>query len=725
MAKNSKGQFEFSTWSKGEKNAYQNALAGFAGALNPTRAAAFSPAIQSRIEQAKQAVEDVFSNGRARGIAQGATFYDNNEVTAQKGTGGFHDSLDRKYGSVQIGDHRFTGPDVRPNQPFDPLQLGMQPPDLPADLYGFDQQPASAGFSLPEKETIQDVSLDFPAFNPVDYGIAPFSAKGWGQSAGLSEFYGMPDTNLGLGMPELPESIANEMGRVRAEESVKSLREQNLDRLPGVPGVPDIMDQIPGPTYPELGYGLYDNTPIPGAYDLPSPTAMQGLPGGTPGAYDLPNLADIGPLPGGIPSAWDLPNPAAFAESPSFVSEHHLGANAPNEYDFSAPSLDDRIASSLSPNFGSYSAGANAPNEYDFSAPSLADRNANAFSQDRIRDFERQSFAGNMAPNFDQMNRDLMAELSPRQAPAPAQAFTTERYTEMTPEKYTVSREVPFSAPNAMQSAYAGVDEDKFGLPSLSAVSVNPQQKEVVATPAMRTISEERTRMVPTERTRQVPVQASVRPSLPSLGPPQEISAPPSVASASPSLSGKYGSLDNYLGSVAQGNYADLPQGYNQGWAQTAFGEGPYAVNAFDDLRNSVATDFGQPKTQGLYDSMPEWAQEGIKGSLMGGVLGGPMGMLTGGLGGAARSALGIPSLQDMLKSLVSNQYPSQQQPQGGSWGGSDGWGGYMDGSGILGGLNDYSIDGLSGTIGNNFGAGWGGDPSRDGGSRYSGGGAA
>jgi hypothetical protein len=232
--------------------------------------------------------------------------------------------------------------------------------------------------------------------------------------------------------------------------------------------------------------------------------------------------------------------------------------------------------------------------------------------------------------------------------------------------------------------------------------------------------------MVPQEKTRQVPVQAPVqRAPLPALAPRPEIAAPSQAASTpSSSLSGKYGSLDNYLGSVAQGNYGDLPQGYNQGWAQTAFGEGPYAVNAFDDLRNSVATDFGQPKTAGLYDSMPEWAQEGLKGSLMGGVLGGPMGMLTGGLGGAARSAMGIPSLQDMLKSLVSNQYPSEQ-PQGGSWGGSDGWGGYMDGSGILGGLSGYSIDGLSGTIGNNFGAGWGGDPSQDGGSRYSGGGAA
>lgn len=193
---------EFSAWSPKEKNAFQNAKAGFAAALDDSVTSRFSEATRQRIDLAKQAANDVFVNGTARGLVQGATAYHNPAVTAQLGTGGWHNKLEGKYGGVQIGAHSFTGPDFRPDQPFDPITYNGQlaaPPaaapdffsdvglptgnvefigDIPDPTLGAppigridvssipDVSPASAGFSLDGATLPEGLDLGFEAISP-------------------------------------------------------------------------------------------------------------------------------------------------------------------------------------------------------------------------------------------------------------------------------------------------------------------------------------------------------------------------------------------------------------------------------------------------------------------------------------------------------------------------------------------------------------------------------
>ena len=95
---------EFSTWSPKEKSAYATATRA---AFAPEK---LSPAERKAYAQAQKAFDAVFVEGTKRGISNGATFYHNPEVTAKLGTNAFHNRLDRNYGGMDIGNHRFTGP---------------------------------------------------------------------------------------------------------------------------------------------------------------------------------------------------------------------------------------------------------------------------------------------------------------------------------------------------------------------------------------------------------------------------------------------------------------------------------------------------------------------------------------------------------------------------------------------------------------------------------------
>lgn len=194
---------EFSAWSANEKNANYNARAGFAASLNPKVASSLPAAVQERISLAQQAVDDVFNTGKARGITQGATFYDNPEVTAKLGTGGFHNRLDSKYGSVVIGDHRFTGPTFDPTRPFDPItyngMLGI-PDAAEIDLSGVAFNDNRLDDNSTQIDPVPSGSVDYmgtladpraPSIDMGNYGEAPFGIgsigpAGWADMAGMT-----------------------------------------------------------------------------------------------------------------------------------------------------------------------------------------------------------------------------------------------------------------------------------------------------------------------------------------------------------------------------------------------------------------------------------------------------------------------------------------------------------------------------------------------------------
>lgn len=218
---------EFSTWSPKEVNAYQNAKAGFMASLNPAVANQMPAAMRERVNLAQQAVNDVMVSGKARGVAQGATFYDNPAVTAKLGTGGFHNRLEDQYGSTMIGAHRFSGPDFT-DQPFDPVTYNGQlaapaaaipdtftdiglpagqvdfmgelpdpalsaPPIGQVDFAGYldaPQQPAQAGFSMTGDQFNGVFDAGFPAqaaAAPMDMGtFNDIQAAGFGETFGPS-----------------------------------------------------------------------------------------------------------------------------------------------------------------------------------------------------------------------------------------------------------------------------------------------------------------------------------------------------------------------------------------------------------------------------------------------------------------------------------------------------------------------------------------------------------
>lgn len=78
--------------------------------------------------------------------------------------------------------------------------------------------------------------------------------------------------------------------------------------------------------------------------------------------------------------------------------------------------------------------------------------------------------------------------------PREQQAMRTVTETVMRPETHTVTREVPFSQPNALQAAYEGDWADKIGV------------QRNFSTPTTRTVREQVTRNVPHTVTREVPV---------------------------------------------------------------------------------------------------------------------------------------------------------------------------------------------------------------------------
>jgi hypothetical protein len=127
----------------------------------------------------KEAAVAVLGTGKLAGTSQGATYFLNPERAEN---GEHHDKMIGRYGSKTVGRHVATGPGFRADLPFDPLNLRMEPPGLPADLYGLEAARApDVGSPLPglpappsgfEGQTRQGragASVPEPALRPQDW----------------------------------------------------------------------------------------------------------------------------------------------------------------------------------------------------------------------------------------------------------------------------------------------------------------------------------------------------------------------------------------------------------------------------------------------------------------------------------------------------------------------------------------------------------------------------
>jgi hypothetical protein len=191
---------QFNAWMTTDKHAYPQAMAAFAAALNPSRAAIRDPVLAQKVELAKQAAIDVGLKGTHRGITKGATYYDNPAVTALWGTDKTHRAMERDFGALDIGNHRFSGPEFDRNATFDPLtangnifgNIGMP---MAADFRGAypDQSMGSFYGSQPDWG-LQDLQGAPPDWSAQDLGAfqGPVGAYSFGNEA--------PRSGMGLGV---------------------------------------------------------------------------------------------------------------------------------------------------------------------------------------------------------------------------------------------------------------------------------------------------------------------------------------------------------------------------------------------------------------------------------------------------------------------------------------------------------------------------------------------
>jgi hypothetical protein len=597
---------EFSTWSPREKNAYRSAVQGFTAALNPARIDKMPKAAQERFSLATQALDDVFNTGKARGIAQGATFYDNPTVTAKLGTGGFHNGLEDQYGSIQIGAHRFSGPGLT-DLPFDPVTYNGQlaaPPsadpffgDLGAPPIGQvsfagslpDLTPApEAGFSLPD---LPEVSPDysgitagtafdqFPGFSPAEQVSPDFSDM----RQGLTEAQAIHNLGLDNQIPSAnvevrhgsdfygddidAAALAQEMARREADFGIGV----EVGHFPGFDPTPGMNysavnayeadpNAAPWGDYSDITSGLYSNDILNG------PTDFTG-----PGSY-----APVG----------------AFSSQP-------LGPGQT----FDAPSLDDGFHSGFDEGPYGYTP--------DFSAPSLDTRNAWDRAQGSL-----QSAAAGMGYNSSDLNQDAIAarvnnELASR-APAPKSSA---------PQLSTPSIDT--------QSMYAGDWADKLGAPQLSTPSVSPQAPQAAAsasTPARASS--------PPQGDWSLPDTAPLPPSRPSAS----IAAAPGAPAVDGPFSSITGPINNAISSVTdplKSAFSSVTDPIKSG-LHDVFGS---KTDFLDAMANpQIAKDY----SPGLFDG---WYGNAIKGAAMGALTGGVPGAIAGGVWGGLNIGGNISNL--------------------------------------------------------------------------------
>ncbi len=299
LAKNARGQYEFSTWSPRVGDAYTNAVSaknaarnasrsGFLAAIAPEKAIQVSPALAQSVSLAQQALDGVFNTGQLRGVAQGATYYDNPKVTAANKTGTFHDTLEDRFGSTMIGAHRFTGPTFT-DQPFDPVTYnGMLAAPPAAETFLGD-----VGIPIGKVDLAGPVPDLTPA-PEAGFSFADFDIS----SATLPADFSM-DFSQYEAAPDFSDITANTAFDPRTSIDVPA---------PAAPNFSDVSLN----TYPDITTGMYSSAP-----EAFSP--VEAAP------------ADLSDVPVG-------PQPSGFATGFGEV---------PGTPDFSAPSLEQRNADQL------------------------------------------------------------------------------------------------------------------------------------------------------------------------------------------------------------------------------------------------------------------------------------------------------------------------------------------------------------------------------------------
>jgi hypothetical protein len=451
------------TKQQGSAAANKNLKDALKAALDPAYAETLPESLQSKIASAQAAALDVYANGKARGIAQGATTFSGANVALSANRTKEHAALGLS-DALQLGGTNFYGKGFR-DVPFDPVtyngqlaapqaaepyfgdvlfgQPSIDPvPIGQVDLAGTvpDLTPASAGFSLPDlPEVTPDYSGitagtafdQFPGFSPAPQ--APVNVSDMRQ--GLTEAQAIHNLGLDNQIPSSNVEVRHGSDFYGDDIDAAALA-QEMARREADFGIGVEVGHFPGfePT-PGMNYSAVN-------------------------AFEAdPNLApagDYSDITAGLYSNDILNGPTEFNGPASYAPVRAFSSQPLGPSQSFSPTDNPWGDTGFHAGFGDGPWGSTP----DFSAPSLDAINA----MDRTQGSLQSAAAGMGYHSSDLNNEAIAARINAELAPKAS-----------APQLATPSFD--------MQSAYLGDMADKFGAPQLSTPSVSPQAASVAAAP--------------------------------------------------------------------------------------------------------------------------------------------------------------------------------------------------------------------------------------------------
>lgn len=503
-----------------------------------------------------------------------------------------------------------------------------------------------------------------------------------------------------------------------------------------VPGAPDPADTMPGPSYPDITASLYGEYTAPAAPATPDPmTTMAGptYPDITQDMYAAPAVSDIS-----VPQNPDVGQVDLSAYGPNINEQEQGGfgiGTGPTPEDAAREAQVSHAMQAVSDPITSYS--------YDSVAHGVMGNVMGELSPTSARNPD-------VAAQHDYQARQ--AEYSKAVAEYDKQMAAYEAATknfEATPVGAKVTDTIPgVTAPGIGASGLAAFGFGAFGQPATATSS--PAKQAARPTPPEKPVA-------PTPPTAPAAPKATAAPAsrLSNVSVEDEMGGYSKAATNQGPYTG-FANATEAMSAIGAGQ-APAPTGVSAYDARTAFGDSVYAGSSYNAVMDAVANQGGFVARKGIGEGfmddvgIPKEYQgtitDGLMGAAKGAVTGGLPGAVVGGVMGATGwdkkvdEALGIDKLENRVNAALGlDKAPAAiggfldglfngktSTTTSGGEGGSS-YAGYDTnakvGQGGLADVGSYGIQGMDGTFDSGLSpsrdGSFGGDPSQDGGARYS-----
>lgn len=556
---------EFSTWSKGQKNARAMATKGMAAVLGK-REDKLTGVAKQKHDLAVKALDNVFGNQSRRGVAKGADRYNNPKA----GPSSFHDKPAREFGSVTAGMHRATGPNFDKNAgpapysqygefgtPREAIPPEARAPYSPSGLNigpDFTSPPSQARGAVTDPYGFSNINTAAEA--------APGSFAGYGPGAFGIEAPAPDYSDITAGMyeqPAAPAPMSNEdfnaiFGNMPEAEATGSVRNAQMSAAPAGFAPAINAPQVGGPySFSQMVSGR----PAPDAATIPNDVTGYG-PGGAFGsrapspAFDFADIVNS--------TQWSGAAPANAPAQGAQVAQGPVAQPAESSSAFNArmsDALSPGLTGGMSPFQGTpLGVGAGIIDQGPFSTPIGPNPNPTSFSP------------ANLGISTQAPSRGVVD-------------YTEKTITKDVPNPAWSDWSRDYATKNAAQDAWLAADEDKLGVsraPAALAFSPPPPP--------------EPPRTVPQTTTVRSPVYGDIpAASVPAVNArPAAGSAVQAPAVAAPAVGGWWDSVKAGLGNVFGGGGLNLAglgdySGYGNfgGGYDTSGGYGGYGGTAPGD----------------------------------------------------------------------------------------------------------------------------------------------